>query len=168
MRKRWKHWDEKLFSTMVKPATKEYLRSRLNRGEDEELEVGVEYPIVRSLLGVSMEEGTLRLVHVSMKLVLEFLNDLVGVFCEGKEWKCMGTSDVSVVKHWVKRLGLDPIDEKAVEGYAVNYELVEWISEPFSGIQLKYRTEGTRLLVIYRFFFLLLGSECYIIIEKLS
>ncbi len=168
MRKRWSLWDKDLLREVVVPATKQYLRERLGKTEDDNIEVGVAYPLVKNILGVSIEEGTLRIVHVEEGFLLEMLGDLIGVEKHGREWQYTGTNDRAVVEHWVKRLELEPLDRQTAEGYAINHELVEWITAPFSGIQLKYRSAQSHLLVVYRLFFLISERECYIIIEQLS
>jgi len=167
MRMKRKIWDESLLS-MIRSATKQYLRERLGKTEEENLEVGVEYPIVKPLLGVAVEEGTLRLVHVPVKVFLALLNDLIGLVRVSGRWTCVGTNDRTVVEHWIERLGLEPLDPESAQGYAMSHELVEWLEEPFSGIQLRYRSAHNKLLVLYRMFFLISNRDYYIIIEKLS
>ncbi|MFN3659647.1 MAG: hypothetical protein ACK4TN_00235 [Brevinematales bacterium] len=168
MRYKWKTWTREIIQEVIRPATKHYLRERLGKTEEDTIEIGVSYPIVRNLLGVPVEEGILELIHVSEKFFLDFLQDLVGIYKSGRNWQCVGTNDVTVVEHWIERLMLEALDRETVEGYALNHELVEWIEEPFSGIQMRYRSSKTRLLVLYRLFFLISHEEYYIIIEKLS
>lgn len=168
MRHKWKRWTHEVIQEIIRPATKHYLRERLGKTEEDTIEIGVSYPIVKNLLGVPVEEGVLEILHVPEKFFLAFLQDLVGIYKAGGGWQCVGTNDVAVVEHWIERLGLEALDRETVEGYALNHELVEWIEEPFSGIQMRYRSQKTKLLVLYRLFFLISGQEYYIIIEKLS
>ncbi|MCX7881889.1 MAG: hypothetical protein N2314_01565 [Brevinematales bacterium] len=168
MKKKWETWDRRLIQTVIRSATKHYLRERLGKTEDENVEIGIEYPILKNLLGVQVEEGVLRIVHVSERFFQAFLQDLVGVHKVSGHWQCVGTNDVTVVQHWIERLGLEPLDTETVGGYVLNHELVEWIEEPFSGIQMRYRSGKTKLLVLYKMFFLISDSGIYIIIEKLS
>ncbi|URA10279.1 hypothetical protein [Thermospira aquatica] len=168
MRKRWGCWNTELMHGLIIPVTKQYLRQRLGKSEDENIEVGVAYPLVKNILGVSIEEGTLRLFHVQERFLLAMLQDLIGLEKHADGWRCIGANDIVTVEHWAKRLDLEPVDVQSAEGYAINHELVEWISQPFSGIQIKYRSARSRLLVMYYLFFLISHGEYYIIIEQIS
>ncbi|MFN4217115.1 MAG: hypothetical protein ACK4HQ_06925, partial [Brevinematales bacterium] len=99
MRYKWKRWTREIIQEVIRPANKHYLRERLGKTEEDVIEIGVPYPIVRNLLGVPVEEGILEIVHVSEKFFLDFLQDLVGIYKAGKSWHCVGTNDVSVVEH---------------------------------------------------------------------
>ena len=139
-----------------------WAKDNIDSNMEQFLSVGIPYPLLKNLGGVSIEVGEVNLFQINLDEIIELLNNFVEI-SEDKTSSYSIIQNVEFLQIWLERRGMKIPQIECCEGYIFNNELVNFYKDE-SGItilQFKYKDGLGSTFMLYQLAFLKTASEYF-------
>ncbi len=163
-------WDESFFLNHWKFADKDIVMEKMKGNvnvNDFVIEINKLYPLYKDLFGVKIEFGSIKAVKVLIPEAMDTLTRLIQIRRKSKDELSFEVTNNYDGMLWVaEKYELDKPEFSAIQGYILNNELIEFVSDGYDCIKIKYKDNPENIFYIYKFYFSMIDNELYLIIEK--
>ena len=140
----------------------QWAQNNIDSSIDKFLSVGIPYPLLKTLGGVSIEIGEVNLFQVELDEIIELLNNFVEI-SKNKENAYDVIQNVGFLQIWLERRGMKIPQVDFCEGYIFNNELVNFYKDELgiTILQFKYKDGVGSIFMLYQVAFLKTASEYF-------